>query len=479
MNLVDLFPNFYVENGAFDCKAKLNRENTLSWMKTVCGFSNAEGGTLFIGVEEESFKLIGFDQAEADKEKLFFYNEIRNHSSIVPSYKIEAIPYKINDAIRFILKIEIMESDKKPMIIKYDGMPMIFVRRDGFTNAATEEEIRMMILSSNHPSFDDAITDIDFNIDDFKKYREFYKERTGKDLILKELESINFVKNGKLTNGGYLFSDLYNGNKTKIVCSLYQGTTRGDNLVISSNTYSGNLIDSYYFMNDFIKSRMNHSFIKLDDRRIDQNSYPDRAIFEAIINALAHRDYLLDGTQINVDMFSNRLVISSPGSLFEGKSNLTPTYDLSSFSSKRRNEVICNAFIIAKAMEAKGTGFEKIAADYSQFDKKHQPFIYSKNNTFYITLPDLTNPNGVYMDEESIYVVGLIENPTRFDVSVLSFCYLNKRSIKEITEYLNLSNSSFFRNSVINNLVSQGFLTEFKEKNTTLYTTNIEKIKVR
>ena len=225
--------------------------------------------------------------------------------------------------------------------------------------------------------------------------------------------------------------------------------------------------------------RMNKGFIKLDDRRIDTLAYPKRALFEAIINALAHRDYLLDGTQINVDMFANRVVIASPGSIFEGQSSLSPTYNLSSFSSKRRNEVISGLFVLAKAMDAKGTGFEKIIEDYSPYDKKHQPFIYSKNNTFYIVLPDLTNENGIYLDEESIYVLENIDNPTRFDLSVLSFCYLTNRSIKEITNHLNISNSSYFKTNVIQNLVSQSFLIETKIGNAFYYMTNTSKIKVR
>ena len=332
MTLTDLFPNYYIEDNKFDCKARLNRTNTLSWLKTVNGFANAQGGFLYLGVEDKTLKLIGFDQKEADKEKLFFHNEISNHMSIVPSFNIEAVPYDINSSIRFILKIHIYEAAKKPIILRYDGMPMIFIRRNGFTNPATEEEIRMMVLTSDHPSFDSSSTDIDFDINNFSKYALFYKERTNKELRTKDLESIkDCIISGKVSNGLMLFSDNYNGNKSNVVCSLYRGVNRGDDAVVTSNTFSGNLIDCYYFINEFVNARMNKGFVKLDDRRVDVFSYPNRALFEAIINSLAHRDYLLEGTQINIDMFSNRLVISSPGSLFEGKENLYPTYNLSSF----------------------------------------------------------------------------------------------------------------------------------------------------
>lgn len=479
MILTDLYPDLYVENKEFDCKSRLNRENTISWMKTVNGFANADGGAIYVGVEDKTLKLIGFNQAELDREKIFFQNEIKNHMTISPSYSIETIPYEIKDAIRYIIKIHINKSERKPLIVKYDGMPMIFVRRDGFTNSATEEEIRMMVLTSKHPSFDEALTDIDFDINEFTKYAEFYKNRTGHELSIKQLESIDFFTDGKLTNGAYLFNDHYKGDKTTVVCSLYAGTTRGGDRVLASNTFTGNLIDSYYFIDEFVKMRMNHGFIKLKDRRVDVDAYPSRALFEAIINSLAHRDYLLDGTQINVDMFSNRLTISSPGSLFEGNENLSPTYNLESFASKRRNKLISNIFVLAKAMEAKGTGFEKIIADYSQYDKKHQPYVYSKNNCFSIVLPDLTNENGVIIEDDSVMIIGKIKNPTRFDISVLSYCYLSERSIKDITEHLNISNSTFFRKNVIDNLVYQGYLSEKTIGNKKYYSTIKEKIIIR
>ena len=479
MTLNELLPNYFVENKEFDCKARLNRENTISWLKTVDGFANAKGGQLLLGVEDKTFKLIGFDQADADKEKLFFHNELANHMAILPDYSIEPIRYEINGSIRCIFVIHIFESRVKPLAVKYEGMPMIFMRRDGFTNPASEEEIRMMVLTSGRPSFDRAKTDIDFDLGDFTKLGSFFAERTNRELKIKELESIDFVVDGKLTNGAYLFHDRYPGDKTKIVCSLYRGDTRGDDMIVASNSYAGNLIDCYRFMNEFVLARMNRGFIKLNDRRIEIDAYPKRALFEAIINALAHRDYLLEGTQINVDMFSNRLVISSPGPLFEGTTDVSPTYDLSSFASKRRNEVICDTFVLAKAMEARGTGLEKIIADYAQYEKKHQPFIYVKNNAFHIVLPDLTNESGVGLDEESIYLLGLIDKPTRFDISILSFCYPKPRTVKEIADHLGISNSSFFKKNAIENLVKQSYLKESKAGNASIYLANPEQVKIR
>ena len=52
----------------------------------------------------------------------------------------------------------------------------------------------------------------------------------------------------------------------------------------------------------------------------------------------------LDGTQIQIDMFRNRLEISSPRSFYQGE-KIGKTYDLSKIISKRRNELICGMLV--------------------------------------------------------------------------------------------------------------------------------------
>ena len=85
------------------------------------------------------------------------------------------------------------------------------------------------------------------------------------------------------------------------------------------NRFQGNIVDTINFIMEFVKQRMNHTFLKLANSRVTIDAYPERALFEGVINAIAHRDYFLDGTQIQVDMFKDRLEISSPGSFYQGE----------------------------------------------------------------------------------------------------------------------------------------------------------------
>ena len=72
-------------------------------------------------------------------------------------------------------------------------------------------------------------------------------------------------------------------------------------------------------MTEFVLQRMNHSVIKQKDGRKNIDAYPQRALFEGIINAVAHRDYFLDGTQIQVDfVLGDRLEIFVSRRFFTG-----------------------------------------------------------------------------------------------------------------------------------------------------------------
>lgn len=478
MTLNEIVKDYLVEDLNHECKARLNKDDVFDWLKTIDGFANEKGGVLYLGVEDKSNKLIGYDLKELDHEKLYLYQTIKAHFATQPLLYTEIISYFIHDKERYILKVIVNESNVKPVIFKYKDLPMIFIRKDGYTSSATVEDIINMSLHSSLPKYDMDYTDVTFNISDFTDLSNFYKKNTNKELKEKELAAISFFDDKNLLRkGALLFKDNYSGEDTTVVCSIFKGFTRGDNQIIASNTFKGNLIRCLDYIITFVEQRTNHGFIKLDDKRIDVDAYPKRSIFEAVVNSLAHRDYFISGSAIYVDLFINRLVITSPGGLYKGDS-VKKTYNLKSFISKRRNELISNVFVLCHAMEAKGTGFEKIVDDYKDYNETHKPFIFTKNNQFSIVLPDLTYEQGVDMDTESISLSSPINDSSRFDLSILAFTYSEAKTVKEISSHLKLSNSTFLRNKIIKNLINQNFLIEKDVKNAKTYICNRELVKI-
>ena len=479
MYLDEIIGDVKLESDKFESKAILNREDVIGWLKSIAGFANATGGDFYIGVEDKTNKLIGFDRKGADNERNYFNNQVNEHLTPRPQMKISFIGYKVNGKERFIIKISIDESAVKPVILKYKNIPSIFIRRDGFTNGATYEEIIEMSVKSKKTQYDILVSDIKYESDKFLDLHRFYKEHNkGKVLKEKALQSLGFVNEaGYLLNGAVLFMDNYNGKKTEVQCSVFSGFNKGSDRVITINRFNGNITSTIDYIIEFVTMRMNHSMVKLDNTRINIDAFPLRALFEGVINAVAHRDYYLDGTQIQVDMFKDRLELSSPGGFYRGE-KLGKTYDLSGIISKRRNELICGVLVACNVMEAAGTGFDKIVEEYASADEKHKPYIYSRSDHFTLVLPDLTYDRGIENDVvEGLNFVPVPEG-TDLDEKVLNFCYLNAHKVSEIAEYLGVSDSSYFRKRVLGNLEKHGYLMKSKVSRAAYYKTNPDMVSV-
>lgn len=108
------------------------------------------------------------------------------------------------------------------------------------------------------------------------------------------------------------------------------------------------------------------------------------------MNALAHRDYLIQGSEVHVNMYDDRMVIYSPGSMPEGR--LIQTMNLEDIPSVRRNPVIADIFAQLGYMERKGSGMGKIinpikALPY--FEERMLPSFFSDRAQFTVTFPNM------------------------------------------------------------------------------------------
>ncbi len=479
MYLEEIIENVQLESDKFECKVKLNRDDIVGWLKTIAGFANASGGDFYIGVEDKTNKLIGFDRAEADNERNYFNNQVNEHLVPRPQMAISFVRYEIKGKERFVIRVQVGDSVIKPVILKYKNVPSIYMRRDGFTNGATYEEIIDMSVKSKNTQYDILTSDVKYDASKFTMLRDFYATHNdGKDLTEKVLQSMGFYnEEGLLANGALLFADDYQEKKTEIQCSVFFGFNKGSERIVTINRFNGNIISAISYIIEFVTQRMNHSMIKLGDTRKNIDAYPQRALFEGVINAVAHRDYFLDGTQIQVDMFKDRLEISSPGSFYRGE-KLGKTYDLSGIISKRRNELIASVLVSCNVMEAAGTGFDKIVEEYKGENETHRPYIYSSSDHFTLVLPDLTYMDGVEDSNVPVLTFVPVADGTDYDDKVLAFCYYQAHKVSEIAEYLGISDSTYFRKQVLGNLEKQGYLESSKISRAMYFKTNPDMVTV-
>ena len=488
MLIEELIPNVNLESEVVEFKGIIQEgENPkdpkhrleYGWLKEIAGFANSSGGSLYIGVDGKSHKVLALDHEAADKIVLMVHRLIKAHIEPPIVYEVIDHPVPETKPTRYVIEIAVKASKYPPITLKFDGDGSVFVRHFGETSVATGEEIRDMVACSEFVSFDDRPSQEEYREEDFSKLFNYYGERHGGEKpSLKELVSIGFLSSDrKLSQGALLFKDDCASPRSLVVCSQFLGVSKGDNTFYASKSMKGNLLEEYLFMKDFVQSRSADGFVKTGMSTIPLVSYPESALREALINALGHRNYFMMGRQIEVNLYKDRLEIVSPGSLVWSR-ELREEKDLASIDPARRNEVICNVFTMLGLMEKRGSGFDKIEKAYDGYEEGYLPYASSSSQSFSLTLPDLAHPGGVVGKIDCPIVHTVMHLEGKYDLPILSYCYSQKRDAGQIAKHLGIAASTYFRTSVLEPLVKKGYLHLIKFGRTSFYKSDSEKVLV-
>lgn len=119
-----------------------------------------------------------------------------------------------------------------------------------------------------------------------------------------------------------------------IQCVAYNSTERNSTYQYDAKDIFGPLDEQIANAYKFVKSNMKIRAFK-NPGRVDVPQYSLQAVFEAIVNAVAHRDYSIQGSKIRIQMFSDRLEIFSPGTIPN-----TMTVDSLALRQAARNELV-------------------------------------------------------------------------------------------------------------------------------------------
>lgn len=119
-----------------------------------------------------------------------------------------------------------------------------------------------------------------------------YLERTGIHFEPSDYVSFGLAdKNGLLTNAGKLMANQYIVRNSRIFCTRWNGLEKGSIFddALDDKEYEGNLISLLSNSCDFVRNNSKVRFVKEAHYRVDKPDYADRAVTEAIVNALIHR----------------------------------------------------------------------------------------------------------------------------------------------------------------------------------------------
>ncbi len=371
-----------------DFKEALEVKKPKSWLKSVSAFANTAGGTLFFGVDN-SHNVVGLADPQKDAEEIS--RLIKERISPVPRFILTAE----QEYGKAVLVLSIPKGTHTPYYYKADGIREAYIRLGDESIVAPDHILHELILDGMNESFDALVSKYDAKDFAFSSLRARYRKWTGKSFDNSFLASFGLVEEDtdKLTNAGVLIADECPLRQSRLFCVRWNGLTKAGGLVdaIDSAEYTGSLILLLENGMNFIKRHNRMMWRKAPTSRIEMPEYAERSCLEALTNALIHRSYLELGSEVHIDIFDDRLEITSPGGMVSGKN--IQDLDLSkSIILKRRNPVLADVFARLGYMERQGSGIKKIIENYElevNYSEDLKPEFFSDSSQFSVILKNL------------------------------------------------------------------------------------------
>ena len=206
-----------------------------------------------------------------------------------------------------------------------------------------------------------------------------------------------------MTNAGTLLADESPVRQSRIFCTRWNGLdmTNGLGEAIDDVELEGCVIGQLQDAVSFVRNNSRKKWWKESDHREELPDYPERAVTEAIANAIIHRDYMQMGSEIHIDMYDDRLEIYSPGGMMDGR--LIQQLNPLTVPSKRRNPLLADFFNRLRLMERRGSGMKKIIDSYTRFERLpnyHIPEFQSNASEFHVVLWNLNYGSDSVIDEK-------------------------------------------------------------------------------
>ncbi len=379
----------------YDKKQALEERRPKSWCKSVSAFANGIGGKLVWGIADDD-TLVGLADAKGDAEKIS--EAIKAHIDPTPDFNLSFARCEDKEFV----VLDVMPGKQTPYYYIGDGQMQAFVRVGNESVVASTSKHKELVLKGSNMSYDSLESRWRFEDMAFSKLRSVHYKRLQRSFEDSEFTSWGIIdENGKLTNAGALLADESPVRQSRIFCTRWNGLdmTSGLGEAIDDVELEGCVIGQLQDAVSFVRNNSRKKWWKENDYREELPDYPERAVTEAIANAIIHRDYMQMGSEIHIDMYDDRLEIYSPGGMMDGR--LIQQLNPLTVPSKRRNPLLADFFSRLGLMERRGSGMKKIINTYRRYEHLsdyHAPAFTSNASEFHVTLWNL-NYKGEIMEE--------------------------------------------------------------------------------
>lgn len=333
--------------------------------RTVVAFANTDGGKIYIGIS-------GVENMVATMRRIttMLRDSIRPDISAFAECTVETVDGKPA------VVLSVQRGIARPYYLAAKGIRPegVYLRQGGTSYPASEAAILGMIKDTSGGRYEDARS-LTQQLT-FGKTEQYFARN---ELPFGEEEKLRLGvigADGTYTNLGMLLSDQC---PHTIRLAVFEGSKRS--VFRDRKELEGPLLqqleDAFSYIN-----RSNRTAARTEGlARVDKQAYPADALREALLNAIAHRDYSFSGSTL-INIFEDRIEIVSLGGLADGLTY----HDVMLGVSSPRNPRFADILYRLKLIEAYGTGILKIGESYA--DCAAKPRFEVTDNAFKVTLPN-------------------------------------------------------------------------------------------
>ena len=341
----------------------------------LAAFANSRGGTLVLGVDDATREVLGIPLEGLDAVE-GWVREICN-DSVNPALSVDIRKLELPDAARTPVPVICIDIARSLFVHKSPGG---YFRRIGSSKREMAAEFLARLFQERSQSrvirFDESVVPRTSpeHLDD-ELTRRFLREDA--ELTEGTLHKLRIIAGDeedvvRLTLAGVLLCTQQPQQwmpHAYIQAVSYAGERTDVNYQTDARDIEGPLDEQVAEALHFVRRNMLVRATKVT-ARVDQPQFSGRAVFEALVNAVAHRDYSIGGSRVRLHMFGDRLELYVPGAL---ANTLSP--DSLHLRQANRNELIVSLLARCPAptglgrthlMDRRGDGVPIIRAECQQ-----------------------------------------------------------------------------------------------------------------
>jgi ATP-dependent DNA helicase RecG len=442
------------------------------------------GGVILFGLDEkQGFEIVGVGDVDQLQREISDLSSSEMEPLLRPEFTVE----NINNKTVVAVEVSELPADQKPCFYKPAGLQRgAYIRVGNTDRKMTDYEIFGYTSVRTQPTFDeDVVRNATIeNLDRAKLESFLTKLRSTRpqanylsqpfEEVLKQLRIIQEV-DGLLrpTLAGLLMFGKYPQEfEPQLVITFlqYYGTTetektpRGERF-LDNRKFEGTIPEIVEGAVNYLLASIRKSSLIEGLYRRDIPEYPEEAVREAVVNAVAHRDYsnFVRGSYIQIRLFADRLEVQNPGGLYGNVAVETLEEEQST-----RNRVLMRLMEDLHLVENRGSGIRTMLSAMRNANLE-PPRFQDKRSSFWVTFHSHT-----LMNPESIAWLNQFADQPLNDHQRLALAYLHHHEQMTNSDYQRLNHvDSVTANRELHGLVQLKLVDQHGTRRWAYYTLNI------